>query len=134
MLKYHNQYCCIFRFIKSFSYRAVHFALCHIYSGASKIPDDLDVAEVASLADMFGLEGLKEVVVFTFKMNYCHFFHKPCSACVVGVVECLPLAAAYGLEELKDRLYNLEIFCVIGYYWEKKRFQLLNCQVLEVDQ
>lgn len=59
-----------------FSYSAVHFALCHIYSGASNIPDSINIVELATLADMLCLEGLKEVIMYTLKVKYCHFFHK----------------------------------------------------------
>jgi hypothetical protein len=59
-----------------FSYSAVHFALCHIYSGTSNIPDTISIVELATLADMLGLEGLKEVIMYTLKVKYCHFFHK----------------------------------------------------------
>lgn len=63
-------------FISRFSYSAVHFALCHIYSGASNIPDSINIVELATLADMLCLEGLKEVIMYTLKVKYCHFFHK----------------------------------------------------------
>ncbi|CAH0383089.1 unnamed protein product [Bemisia tabaci] len=86
--------------LQGFSYNVVHFALCHIYSGASNIPDSISIVELATLADMLCLEGLKEVISYTLKLKYCHFFHKPCSICTVGVLECLTLAAAYGLDDL----------------------------------
>ncbi|KAF6202064.1 hypothetical protein GE061_004461 [Apolygus lucorum] len=86
--------------LQGFSYNAVHFALCHIYSGASNIPETINIVELATLADMLCLEGLKEVIMYTLKVKYCHFFHKPCAGCTVGVLECLPLAAAYGLDEI----------------------------------
>lgn len=54
----------------------MHFALCHIYSGASTIPDQISIVELASLADMLSLEGLKDVIMYTLKVKYCHFFHK----------------------------------------------------------
>ena len=59
-----------------YSYNAVHFALCHIYSGESCIPDSISIVELATLADMLCLEGLKEVIGFTLKVKYCHLFHK----------------------------------------------------------
>uniref|UniRef100_A0A1B6F4V1 BTB domain-containing protein n=1 Tax=Cuerna arida TaxID=1464854 RepID=A0A1B6F4V1_9HEMI len=62
--------------LQGFSYNAVHFALCHIYSGASNIPDSINIVELATLADMLCLEGLKEVIMYTLKVKYCHFFHK----------------------------------------------------------
>lgn len=55
-------------FFFRFSYNAVHFALCHIYSGASNIPDTINIVELATLADMLCLEGLKEVIMYTLKV------------------------------------------------------------------
>uniref|UniRef100_T1IY59 Protein kinase domain-containing protein n=1 Tax=Strigamia maritima TaxID=126957 RepID=T1IY59_STRMM len=89
--------------LQGFSFTAVHFALCHIYCGATSIPKEADILELASLADMLGLEGLKDVVALTLKAKYCHFFHKPCATCINGVMECLTLCANYGLEELYDK-------------------------------
>lgn len=62
-----------------YSYSAVHFALCHIYSGASHPPEGISLMELASLSDLLGLEGLKEVTSYALKTNYCHNFHKVCS-------------------------------------------------------
>ncbi|KAF7994913.1 hypothetical protein HCN44_004385 [Aphidius gifuensis] len=86
--------------LKGYSYNSVHFALCHIYSGESNIPDTISIVELATLADMLCLEGLKEIIGYTLKVKYCHLFHKPCQICTVGVLECMPLAAAYGLDEV----------------------------------
>ncbi|XP_026297367.1 uncharacterized protein LOC412643 isoform X3 [Apis mellifera] len=86
--------------LQGYSYDAVHFALCHIYSGESNIPDSISIVELATLADMLCLEGLKEIIGYTLKVKYCHLFHKPCQICAVGVLECMPLAAAYGLDEV----------------------------------
>lgn len=62
--------------LQGFSYQAVYFAMCHIYSGAADIPETIDLVEMATLADMLGLEGLKEIVANTLKLKYCHLFHK----------------------------------------------------------
>ncbi|XP_065223995.1 uncharacterized protein LOC135848130 isoform X2 [Planococcus citri] len=86
--------------IHGFSYSVVHFALCYIYSGENEIPETLNIVELATLADMLCLEGLKEVISHTLKMKYCHFFHKPCNICSVGVLECLPVAVNYGLDDI----------------------------------
>lgn len=89
--------------IKGFTYDAVHFAMCHIYSGAAHVPDSISLAELASLADMLCLEGLKEVVAHALKSRHCHNFHRPCAGCCIGVVEVLHLSAAYGLDELYQK-------------------------------
>ncbi|XP_074028016.1 uncharacterized protein isoform X1 [Leptinotarsa decemlineata] len=89
--------------MQGFSYESIYFALCHIYSGAAHVPDSISLVELASLADMLGLEGLKEVVEHALKQRHCHNFHKPCAGCCTGVLEVLPLSAAYGLDDLYQR-------------------------------
>ncbi|XP_063237514.1 uncharacterized protein LOC134539417 [Bacillus rossius redtenbacheri] len=116
--------------LQGFSFNAVHFALCHIYSGTSNIPDTISIVELATLADMLGLEGLKEVVMYTLKVKYCHFFHKPCAMCAVGIVECLPLAAAYGL----DDIYRKSLRWITRHFvriWPTKGFASLPRELLE---
>lgn len=116
--------------IQGFSYSAVHFALCHIYSGANNIPDSINIVELATLTDMLCLEGLKDVIMYTLKVKYCHFFHKPCPVCTVGVLECLPLAAAYGLDEI----YRKSIRWITKYFvriWPTKGFAMLPRELLD---
>jgi len=87
------------------------------------VPDSISLVELASLADMLGLEGLKEVVEHALKQRHCHSFHKPCAGtgfnaffskltifdvfavagCCIGVLEVLPLSAAYGLDDLYQK-------------------------------
>lgn len=62
--------------LPGYSYAAVHFALCHIYSGASHPPEGISLMELAALSDLLGLEGLKEVTAYALRTNYCHNFHK----------------------------------------------------------
>lgn len=104
--------------LPGYSYSAVHFALCHIYSGASHPPEGISLMELASLSDLLGLEGLKEVTAYALKINYCHNFHKvsapshlkpptfnfcvfqPCSGCIDGILQVLPVTLNHGLDEL----------------------------------
>lgn len=44
--------------------------------GESNIPDSISIVELATLADMLCLEGLKEIIGYTLKVKYCHLFHK----------------------------------------------------------
>ncbi|RWS29994.1 uncharacterized protein B4U80_05015, partial [Leptotrombidium deliense] len=90
--------------LKGFSYNSVHFALCHIYSGAIIIPkDNVNLAELAVLSDLLSLDTLKEVVLYELKKTYCHFFHKPCAECITGVIDCLVLSSECGLHSLYQR-------------------------------
>ncbi|KAL5293024.1 KIAA1107 family protein [Megaselia abdita] len=86
--------------LPGFSYSSVHFALCHIYSGASHPPEGISLMELAALADLLGLEGLKEVTSHALKVNYCHNFHKPCSGCIDGILQVLPVALNHALDDL----------------------------------
>ncbi|KAL0279976.1 UNVERIFIED_CONTAM: hypothetical protein PYX00_001413 [Menopon gallinae] len=116
--------------LQGFSYNSVHFALCHIYSGENRIPDSLNIIELATLADMLCLEGLKEVISHTLKVKYCHCFHLPCDECHVGVLDCLPVAAAYGLDDLyrKCLRWITKHFVKI---WPSKTFASLPKELLD---
>ncbi|XP_047524472.1 uncharacterized protein LOC125062524 isoform X1 [Pieris napi] len=113
-----------------FSFEAVHFVLCHIYSGTSDLPDSIRIVELAAMADMLGLEGLKEAIMVKLKVTYCHNFHTPCSICIVGVVECLPLSAVYGLDDLYRKIlrWMTKYFATI---WPTKPFATLPKELLE---
>ncbi|EFN69567.1 BTB/POZ domain-containing protein 8 [Camponotus floridanus] len=116
--------------LQGYSYNAVHFALCHIYSGESNIPDSISIVELATLADMLCLEGLKEVIGYTLKLKYCHLFHKPCQICAIGVLECMPLAAAYGLDEV----YRKSLRWITKHFvriWPCKAFATLPRELME---
>lgn len=113
-----------------FSYNVVYFALCHIYSGLATIPDSVSIVELATIADMLGLEGLKEAIMFTLKAKYCHHFHKPCAVCIVGVLECFPLSAVYGL----DDLYHKCVKWITKHFtkvWPTKAFATLPTDLLD---
>ncbi|XP_050073214.1 uncharacterized protein LOC126561277 [Anopheles maculipalpis] len=110
--------------LPGYSYAAVHFALCHIYSGASHPPEGISLMELAALSDLLGLEGLKEVTAYALKTNYCHNFHKPCVGCTDGVLQVLPVTLNHGL----DDLYRKCLKWVCRHYvkiWSQKQFSQL---------
>uniref|UniRef100_A0A8C0IAC6 BTB domain-containing protein n=1 Tax=Bubo bubo TaxID=30461 RepID=A0A8C0IAC6_BUBBB len=51
-----------------------------IYGGILDFPDKVDVGYIRMLgiADMYGLDGLKEVAIYILKRDYCNFFQKVC--------------------------------------------------------
>ncbi|XP_055620095.1 uncharacterized protein LOC129764719 [Toxorhynchites rutilus septentrionalis] len=115
--------------LPGYSYAAVHFALCHIYSGASHPPEGISLMELAALSDLLGLEGLKEVTAYALKTNYCHNFHKPCSGCTDGVLQVLPVTLNHGL----DDLYRKCLKWVCRHYvkiWPNKQFSQLPPDVV----
>ncbi|XP_063877546.1 uncharacterized protein LOC135109801 isoform X2 [Scylla paramamosain] len=89
--------------LQGFSPESVMVALKHIYSGTSTVPEGVRVGELAALADMLALDGLKDVIALHLKAKMCHYFHKPCSGCLEGVLDVLPIAGAYCLDELYHR-------------------------------
>ncbi|KAK7012940.1 P-TEFb-associated cyclin-dependent protein kinase Cdk9, partial [Halocaridina rubra] len=89
--------------LQGFSADSVMVALKHIYSGSSTVPENVRVGELAALADMLALDGLKDVIALHLKAKMCHYFHKPCSGCLEGVLDVLPIAGAYCLDELYHR-------------------------------
>ncbi|KAI8491626.1 hypothetical protein Bbelb_308260 [Branchiostoma belcheri] len=71
-----------------------------IYGGTIDLPNNVTPSEVVPLADMYGLEGLKDVAALVLKHNSCHLFHKPCTGCLTAVPDCLALAHTFGMEGL----------------------------------
>lgn len=86
--------------LTEFSYPAVYFCLMHIYSGLVKVPDDLELDELTKLSHLLHVSTLKQVCIHNLRVNYCHFFHKPCNVCCLGVLKTLPLAWRYDYTEL----------------------------------
>lgn len=89
--------------LPGYSFGSVHFALCHIYSGASHPPHGISLFELAALADMLSLEGLKEVTTFALRTHFCHKFHKPCTGCIDGIMQVFPVSLQHGLDDLYQK-------------------------------
>ncbi|XP_063795964.1 BTB/POZ domain-containing protein 8 isoform X2 [Pseudophryne corroboree] len=71
-----------------------------IYGGIMELPKSTDPGQVLSIADMYGLEGLREVAVYVLKRDYCKFFLKPVVGMQQSVLECLSIAYSLGEEPL----------------------------------
>ncbi|KAM6167522.1 BTB/POZ domain-containing protein 8 [Erethizon dorsatum] len=71
-----------------------------IYGGTLDFPDKTNVGQILSIADMYGLEGLKEVAIYILRRDYCNFFQKPVPRTLASVVECLIIAHSVGVESL----------------------------------
>lgn len=104
--------------LTEFSYPVVYFCILHIYSGIVKVSDDLDLDELTKLTHLLHVNTLKQVCVHNLRMNYCHFFHKPCSVCCLGVLKTLPLAWRYDYTDLYSKCLQwigshfANIFCL----------------------
>ena len=53
-------------------------ALFFMYGGVSDIGGAISLLDLITLADMYGVQGLSQVVAFLIKKENCHFFHKVC--------------------------------------------------------
>ncbi|KAM6327539.1 BTB/POZ domain-containing protein 8 [Podargus strigoides] len=71
-----------------------------IYGGILDFPDKVDVGRMLGIADMYGLDGLKEVAIYILKRDYCHFFQKPVPGKHQPVLECMAIAHSLGEENL----------------------------------
>ncbi|KFQ73650.1 BTB/POZ domain-containing protein 8, partial [Phoenicopterus ruber ruber] len=71
-----------------------------IYGGILDFPDKVDVGRMLGIADMYGLDGLKEVAIYVLKRDYCNFFQKPVPGKHQPVLECMAIAHSLGVENL----------------------------------
>ncbi|KYO19614.1 hypothetical protein Y1Q_0007531 [Alligator mississippiensis] len=71
-----------------------------IYGGIFDLPNKADAGRILSIADMYGLDGLKEVAIYVLKRDYCNFFQKPIPGRLQPMLECLAIAHSLGVESL----------------------------------
>uniref|UniRef100_A0A8D0GE51 BTB/POZ domain-containing protein 8 n=1 Tax=Sphenodon punctatus TaxID=8508 RepID=A0A8D0GE51_SPHPU len=71
-----------------------------IYGGILDFPNKADAGRILSIADMYGLEGLKQVAIYILKRDYCNFFQKPIPGKQQPILECLAIAYSVGEENL----------------------------------
>ncbi|XP_063284457.1 BTB/POZ domain-containing protein 8 isoform X2 [Pelobates fuscus] len=96
-----------------------------IYGGILDLPKNVDPGHILSIADMYGLEGLKEVAIYVLKRDYCKFFHKPQVGMQHSVFECLSIAYSLG----EKQLYNSCMRWIEKYFvkcWSEESFSSLH--------
>ncbi|XP_062511129.1 BTB/POZ domain-containing protein 8-like isoform X2 [Corticium candelabrum] len=92
-----------------------------IYGAKAELPDSVALSDLLIAADIFILDGLRDVVAF-YLAKRCCFFHKPCKLCTTQLAECRTLSALHRLSALKsmclrwstkyfDRLWCTRSFC-----------------------
>ncbi|KAM4641489.1 BTB/POZ domain-containing protein 8 [Discoglossus pictus] len=86
--------------IQGLSHADMSIMMQFVYGGILDLPKRADVGHILSIADMYGLEGLKEVAIYTLKRDYCKFFHKPVVGLQQYVLECLCIAQSLGEQQL----------------------------------
>ncbi|XP_062920730.1 BTB/POZ domain-containing protein 8 [Mobula hypostoma] len=99
-----------------------------IYGAILDLPKGALPCSIILLADMYNLEGLKEVVMYILKKDYCKFFHKPVVGVQQSIVECLQISHSVGI----DALYNSCMRWITKYFvkcWSGKAFSCLPAEL-----
>ncbi|XP_051026522.1 BTB/POZ domain-containing protein 8 [Acomys russatus] len=92
-----------------------------IYGGTLDFPDKANVGQILNMADMYGLEGLREVAVYVLRRDYCNFFQKPVPRTLASVLECLIIAHSVGVESLFTDCMNW-IISHFARFWSERSF------------
>lgn len=126
--------------LTEYSYPVVYFSILHIYSGIVKVPEDINIEELAKLTHHLHVTTLTQVCLQNLRMNYCHFFHKPCNVCCIGVLKTLPLAWRYDYTELYSKCLQwigthfASIFCLKEFSELKPHDLLEECYSATLSQ
>ncbi|XP_041886145.1 BTB/POZ domain-containing protein 8 isoform X1 [Corvus kubaryi] len=86
--------------LQGISHAEMSVILHFIYGAILDFPDEVDVGRMLGIADMYGLDGLKEVAIYILKRDYCDFFQKPAPGKQQPVLECMAIAHSMGVENL----------------------------------
>ncbi|XP_021066899.2 BTB/POZ domain-containing protein 8 isoform X2 [Mus pahari] len=92
-----------------------------IYGGTLDFPEKANVGQILNVADMYGLEGLREVAIYILRRDYCNFFQKPVPRTWASILECLIIAHSVRVESLFADCMN----CVISHFarfWSERSF------------
>ncbi|XP_069823773.1 BTB/POZ domain-containing protein 8 isoform X1 [Dendropsophus ebraccatus] len=101
-----------------------------IYGGILDLPKNMDPGQVLSVADMYALEGLREVALYTLRRDYCRFLMKPVAGMQQSVLECLYIA--YSVQE--EPLYTSCLRWIEKYFvkcWSERSFANLPLDLQE---
>ncbi|XP_066547786.1 BTB/POZ domain-containing protein 8 [Amia ocellicauda] len=99
-----------------------------IYGAVLDLPPGVPIGQVVSVADMYTLDGLRDVAEFLLMRDYCRFFPKTIDGIQKTVLECLSLTHAFGLR----RLYALCSRWIAEHFvkcWSERYFALLTPEV-----
>ncbi|RMC08495.1 hypothetical protein DUI87_14740 [Hirundo rustica rustica] len=82
------------------------------------------------IADMYGLDGLKEVAIYILKRDYCNFFQKPVPGKEQPVLECMAIAHSLGVENLYDACMNRVIIASKSNIIIENKCMKHNCDII----
>ncbi|BFZ05661.1 hypothetical protein BsWGS_08700 [Bradybaena similaris] len=111
--------------LEAVSPQAVKQLLLFLYGGVINLCVPSNLKELFIIADMYGVLTFRTVLTFYVKKDLCHFFHKPCPACVTTTSEALMLCHIFHLEDLQTRClrWMAKYFTKI---WPTKAFSSLE--------
>ncbi|XP_050413168.1 BTB/POZ domain-containing protein 8 [Patella vulgata] len=110
---------------------AVEQALLYLYGGVTDIIETCNIPDLLLVGDMYGMIGLKEVASYQIKKDFCHFFHKPCSACLSSAGDALTLAVTYDLHDMKERCVKW-INKYFTKFWSSRTFAAQHEEILHI--
>lgn len=111
--------------LESISSVVLEQLLLYLYGGVIDLIDNCDMVELLVIADMYGIDGLKDAVNFNLRYDRCHFFHRPCPGCIAGVPEVLALSKTFNMAELHERCLKW-INKNFSKVWPTKSFSLMH--------
>ncbi|XP_069934144.1 BTB/POZ domain-containing protein 8 isoform X2 [Oryctolagus cuniculus] len=105
----------------SINYVEMNIMMHFIYGGTLDFPGKANVGQILNMADMYGLEGLKEVAIYILRRDYCNFFQKPVPRTLASILECLIIAHSVGVETLFADCMK----CIVKHFarfWSERSF------------
>ncbi|XP_060629900.2 BTB/POZ domain-containing protein 8 [Anolis sagrei] len=99
-----------------------------IYGAILDFPNKADAGCILRIADMYGLEGLREVAIYVLKRDYCNFFQKPLPGKHQPVLECLAIAQSTGTKNLYDTCMKWQVQNFVR-CWSDKGFAALSTEL-----
>ncbi|XP_070602660.1 BTB/POZ domain-containing protein 8 isoform X2 [Erythrolamprus reginae] len=96
-----------------------------IYGAVLEFPKNVNAGCILSIADMYGLDGLREIAIYILKRDYCNFFQKPVPGKHQPVLECMAIAHSTRAEHLYDSCMKW-LIQNFARCWSEKNFSNLS--------
>ncbi|KAK9404070.1 hypothetical protein NXF25_008897 [Crotalus adamanteus] len=114
--------------LQGISHAEMTVILHFIYGAVLEFPKNINAGCILSIADMYGLEGLREIAVYILKRDYCNFFQKPVPGKHPPVLECLAIAHSTRAEHLYDSCMKW-LIQNFARCWSEKNFANLSSEL-----
>ncbi|XP_026556103.1 AP2-interacting clathrin-endocytosis protein [Pseudonaja textilis] len=114
--------------LQGLSHAEMAVILHFIYGAVLEFPKNVNAGCILSIADMYGLDGLREIAVYILKRDYCNFFQKPVPGKHQPVLECLAIAHSTRAEHLYDACMKW-LVQNFARCWSEKNFANLSSEL-----